>query len=312
MKIGLDSIAKSWLFRPGLDFFRPKVIHLSRGEIGSGTLTQSQSERRVEVRLEEDCYLRRSFEFPKKALRNLDQVVALKVRQSMPENGRGVATSIESVSQSDGAVRAVVLLARKGLVQSAISEGRKFGHVVAVGARDPKNTDMFFQETSRLPGQGVWFFATMALLAGYITYSFQEFQKQREDLQQQNAAVRASMLQIADRNADLEAIAENAAEDLARLSHDIGRFETDSQTLDFLAEITDALPDDVWVSDLRIDDSGFELSCFTKGEPLMVISILQSLYAIETVELAGTISYDSFSQASRFDIRGTLRQVLDD
>ncbi len=79
-------------------------------------------------------------------------------------------------------------------------------------------------------------------------------------------------------------------------------FSDQARRLRLLTDLTETLPDTVWISELSISGDQLVLSGFTSGEVTEVITQVQSLPWAFNVQLNGAISYDSYSGQNRFEL----------
>ena len=87
---------------------------------------------------------------------------------------------------------------------------------------------------------------------------------------------------------------------------DMALFAGQARRLGLLTDLTNLLPDSVWVSELSITGDQMILSGFAEGDVAATIAQLQQLPWAKSVQMNGPISYDSYSGQNRFEVGLTL------
>ena len=86
------------------------------------------------------------------------------------------------------------------------------------------------------------------------------------------------------------------------MATDLARFAQQSRRLVQLVDLTEALPDAVWISELSMTKDQMTLSGFTSQDVAELVKILQGLSWAQEVQLNGAVTFDSYSGQNRFDI----------
>ena len=96
--------------------------------------------------------------------------------------------------------------------------------------------------------------------------------------------------------------AETGKESAAGILSDMQLFSDQARRLRLLTDLTETLPDTVWISELSISGDQLVLSGFTSGEVTEGITQVQALPWASNVQLNGAIAYDSYSGQNRFEL----------
>jgi Tfp pilus assembly protein PilN len=138
--------------------------------------------------------------------------------------------------------------------------------------------------------------------AALLLWSVWQIEREVWLLQAANAERAKANQVLEDRLVAMTVSLNDAEEAEAALIADLGMFEKQSGRLGMLADLTRALPDNVWVSELSVNTDELRISGFAEGDATAVVEIVQQQTWATTVRLDGPIMYDSYTRQNRFSL----------
>ena len=89
----------------------------------------------------------------------------------------------------------------------------------------------------------------------------------------------------------------------------IEAFADDYHRLGLLLDLTEVLPDDVWISDLSVSGAQLRFSGFASGEVSAVVEAIRQLDWALDVDLDGPVFFDTRDRRNRFEMLVSLTVV---
>ena len=251
--------------------------------------------------------LHRRIVLPRAAAAKADDAIALQLRQTLPSQGRGLIWRAEAIGRHAGQVEYDVYILKDSQVADLLHDLRRAGvdlQMITIGSGSGRPVWQLMPDAVRTAKRWMAFsaLAVVTIALGLVFV-----------VEQDRAAVADLVDLRSARIADLEErlILEKSKSDQSRqqsqaVQSDIALFAAQSRRLSILSDLTDILPDTVWVSELSITGDRLVLSGFAQRDVAAVTTLIQKLPWAEGVQLNGPISYDSYSGQNRFEVGLTI------
>lgn len=254
----------------------------------------------VDLRLEQNLFLRRRLSLPSAAMADAGAAVALHLRQTMPGQAEGLVWR-HAVVAGDAVDIFVLKEARLAeIVRAAPVTVRR---VWIDGAECPPLLDASARtdRAERFWNGAVAALAACAFGAVLAVQGWSLFSETRAV-----GAARAEVAALRDQAAALRARADAEGAAQSALRADLARLARDRNRLPLLADLTGALGDGVWLGGLLLDGDVLRLSGFTTGRVADSSDALRRLPWVESVELDGGAATGVNGSETRFGLLVTL------
>ena len=296
------------LFTPGLPKVAPVEIRIATLPLDEVARHAARKARRpVSLLLDLALCLRRRVDLPKAVGAKSDAAIALQLRQTLPGQGQGLIWRASATRRTATQVEYTVHILRQTQIDELIAELRALGAEVAdIKVAVPGLEPLWQRSTSAARTAKIWmaFSALSVAVIGLIAVLGIELKRQELDDLVSARSARTAALE--ERLLAKGAEAETGKESAAGILSDMQLFSDQARRLRLLTELTETLPDTVWISELSISGDRLVLSGFTAGEVTEAITQIQSLPWAFGVQFNGAISYDSYSGQNRFELGMTL------
>jgi hypothetical protein len=292
------------LFTPGLPEAAPVEIRIATLPLDEVARHAARKARRpVSLLLDPALCLRRRVDLPKAVGAKSDAAIALQLRQTLPGQGQGLIWRATATGRTATQVEYTVHILRQMQIDELLADVRALGPEVAdIKVAVPGLEPLWQRSTGAARTAKTWmaFSALSVAVIGLIAVIGIELKRQEFDDLVSVRSARTAALE--ERLLAKRAEAETGKESSAGILNDMALFSDQARRLQLLADLTAALPDTVWISELSISGDQLVLSGFTAGEVTEVITQVQSLPWASNVQLNGAISYDSYSGQNRFEL----------
>ncbi|MCU0828293.1 MAG: PilN domain-containing protein [Tabrizicola sp.] len=300
------------LFLPGLPRAAPEEIRVTTLPLDEAArLAVKRARRPILALLSPDLCLRRMVLLPKAVGAKADAAIALQLRQTLPGQAQGLIWRAEPVGRKGAQVEYEVCILRHAQVDALLAELRELGAVASAVKLEGKTVAPLWQQAPvAVKAMANWMAFSALCVAGIAFATAIFIELKRQDLADLVATRSERVAALEERVLTRKAEAEKGREGAAGALSDLTLFSAQARRLQVLTDLTEVLPDAVWISELSISGDQLVLSGFAVGEVTEVISLLQAQPWASEVKLNGAIAYDSYSGQNRFDLGLTL--VVDD
>ena len=304
------AVPLSDLFRQGAAGKKPKVVPITALPPSLEEMTQLSSGQRVSVALSPGLALERSISLPKAAASRAGAAIDLQMRQSLPSGGRGLVWRYGAPKAKGQQNDYTVYIFKEAQVAAllAMLKDRKVDvrNIRIDGVASQALWDADPKAAKRAQN---WMAASALGVTVVGLFSILSIEQDRSSLEDINAARRTRIAALEQRLAAIEANATETQRQALAQASDMELFLNQSRRLELLADLTDALPDTVWVSELAIAADHLSFSGFLSGEVSAVVADIQSQGWAQSVQLEGPVSLDAFSGQSRFSVGLTILPI---
>lgn len=292
------------LFLPGLPRIVPTELRVSRVPLERSDQEKIRSARGpIAIALDPSLSLSRRLELPRAASAKADAAINLQLRQTLPGQAQGLLWRSSILRRDSEKIEYGVYILKQSLLDEVLTEVRRLDGQIEYVRIDAKGLAPIWERRpagARTARNWVGFSALTVVLAGVVAVV--GLALDRGALFDLVSARTARIEELEKRRDTLQAKAGEGEKAATAMLQDMSAFSGQSRRLHILADLTDALPDTVWVSELSISGDRLVLSGFSSSEVTDVITLLQDLPWAKDVQLNGTISFDSYSGQSRFEI----------
>lgn len=294
----------TWLMLPGLRRRWSHRVDIAHAPAIDVMFTPYPRNMLLDVTLHQSLFLIKELSLPAKAKNNLDKVVNLHVRQSMPRGAADLLWRYVPHKRDKTSLTVDIFLLKKSVLhrieQAAERHGVRIrrvdlaGHEAVAPLLDNRpRTDRVIRLWGLTAG------ALAMAMAGYVAVT--EWLETAE-LSQRVANLEAMQADLGTRAFELRQTLDRENAAFADISRDVAIFEAEYRRLPILLDLTERLPDDTWISELSLVGSALRLSGFTAGDVAKLMDDLRTLPPVASVTLNGQVSFDSLSQRYRFDL----------
>ncbi len=299
------------LFMSGLPGPAPVVVMVEALPIDEvGLRRASAAQRPVTAMLDPATALQRRIRLPCAAMAKAEAAIGLQLRQTLPGQGRGLIWRSELLGRQGDQAEYAVHILKESQIDELVANMRGAGvalHSVTIG----KGRVQPLWQAS--PNAGVTFkrWVTFAglMVASVSLASVILLEHQRAEVADLVVARASRVAALEERLLTAKSKSEEGKLQQQSVLSDMGTFAAQSRRLSQLLDLTNVLPDTVWVSELSITGDRMVFSGFAEGDVAPVIALLQQLPWAQSVQLNGPISYDSYSGQNRFEVGLTVAGV---
>lgn len=292
------------LFLPGLPQPAPDKISIDVLPLSDRARAQVKQARKPLIAvLNHAMTLRRRVELPKAVGAKAEAAIGLQLRQTLPGQAQGLVWRASPLQDIGEKTEFGVYILKQSQLDMVLAELRALDarvDAVVIGVEGLKPI------WERAPDLGVkarnwqgFTILAVALIGLTAVIGLESDRIALSDL------VASRAIRVAELEERLSKQSESATKDqqsAAAVLNDMDLFAAQSRRLQLLSDLTAALPDAVWVSELSIAQDRIVLSGFTSGDVTDVIGIIQNLPWAEEVQLNGSILFDSYSGQNRFEL----------
>lgn len=292
------------LFRPGLPQHSAAEVHVSSLPLSAASKVDAKRLKGpVSVVLDRSLALERRIELPKAVSGKADQAIALQLRQTLPNRAQGLVWRSVVSGRTGNTVAYNAYILKQAVLDELLSDLRSVGAKVSSIRFDIPRVPEVWELSPASPVTAKNWAGFTALCVILISvFSVIKLSLEKSAL---TDLVETRSQQVAELQERLKKRKETAGDQekssLAALQ-DITTFQTQSRRLNLLGDLTQVLPDSVWVSELSISGDRLVLSGFSSGEVTDVVRLVQGLPWAKDVQLNGSVSFDSYSGQSRFEL----------
>jgi general secretion pathway protein L len=300
----IGAIVPTALFLPGLPQRTPTKLKTAAVPLNGPVREKIRSLRGpIEVVLDPSLALVRSMELPEAVAAKADAAIGLRLRQTMPGQAQGLLWRSIILRREGEKVAYGVYILKQRLIDELLADLRHLGGRAERVSLDVKGLAPVWVRkpaSARMAKNWQAFSALSAVLVGVIAVI--GLARDRSALLDLVGTRSLQVAELQQRRDALQAKAGEGDKIAAATLQDMATFSAQSRRLQVLADLTEALPDAVWVSELSISGDTLVLSGFTSAEVTDVINLVQRLPWAKEVQLNGAISFDSYSGQSRFEL----------
>lgn len=277
------------------------MLELDSFSISSETV---QAGEQLDIALSPTLCLTKEIEVPSAAIAKLDSVVQLAVKKSLPNGAAGVYWRYEIGAHTGKRCLVRIFLVKITQLKGLLLQVQDSGALPrTIGVAGALLNEPFIDHRRDLDrNRRFWGWLTLSLAAATMGY-----------LPFQSISVTGALeeklrgLKAQHRNLAAEVLAQRQEWEQKTLEQDKVRaagvvFLGEHTPLPEFLDLTEALPDETWISELAINQNRLTLSGFTAGGIPDLIRILQSLDWVDRAELEGPIAFDSITRRNRFEI----------
>ncbi len=305
-----------WVVQPGGTPVQAACLMITSLPVSEGDRQKiaefAQTSSQIDIELAESCLLVKNLEIPVAARAHFENVVNLRLQQSLPEGGKGLVWRSRLCRSGGGAldVRTFILKqAHLSDLQAAVqASGRSLGEVRLAG--NAAIAPFFSPMTGLRRATRNWALAMFLLVLAAIALELRGDLGQLRNLQEVRDTVASRTAALRDEVVAARESAETFEKQALELEEDVARFSRGTGRVSLLAALTESFPDEAWISELSLSGDQLRLAGFSRGEVSNDMARLQELAAIRSVELDGPISFDSHTREHRFELLLLLEQPL--
>lgn len=296
------------LFLSGLYLGAPKQVHIVSlpvdPTIVSGFAAGNGRKQSIEIVLAQNVLLARSVLLPKAAIAKADEAISVQMRQTMPAAAKGLIWRSAFSGMKAQSAEFKVFILKQSQIEDVIGQFERVKlSVHSISIENTKTEPLWNRHIDRIAKRRFWLGGSIiaVLLAALSTVIVKERQvAELEDLAEQTRSRLGVMQDTLVSAREAATKAQIAAETLAQ---DLALFRSQSQRLAIIADLTESLPDTIWISELTISGEQLSMSGFASGDVADVVEVLQGLAWARSVQLEGPINFDSYSGQNRFQLR---------
>jgi Tfp pilus assembly protein PilN len=304
--------ARPLYFKRGLD-----SLETSRGDIqapfallkGDVVGLQPVPRKNVDIYLPETVLLKRDITVPTASLAKIDSIVALDTVQKTPFKPHEIFSTIKIVERSKTGAKVVQWIARKDTIDAIVAQLKALGLSVRQIHVEEQQTSALADFSSEIAPRaksirrlnGLVVFVGGLLLAGWAIaptwFAAQALEKQAS----YTSALSERAVALRNELEDLQGGATEHAAFIARVS----RRQTVSH---ILRELTVALPDTVWLTDVSIQNGRIIVRGSTSGSAAELVLSLTEDRRFISPRLTGPVSQTA-DRRERFDMTFDFRKT---
>ncbi|WP_170565694.1 PilN domain-containing protein [Ruegeria atlantica] len=292
---------------PGFSAEWSRNLYIASLPVDTGPLTRGEI---VDVTLAQELLLTRELTIPIAAKSDLSKAVDVNMRQSLPENGTGLAWRYRIEKHEKSSLRVVIyLIKKKTLEQIENVIAAKHGKVRTISvtvACEPLLFSDYRRHVDR--SRRLWDVVAASLFVGSVLLvlwrGFTETTTLRNDI----ALLEQMKNELSANAIVLRQQLEEETSFQTGVIQDVDLFVSEHQRLSIIFDLTEILDQETWISELIISGSRVSFSGFTGSEATDVMEKISSLPWVERVDLAGPVTFDSYSRKNRFDLAAVIEK----
>lgn len=262
----------------------------------------------ISIIIAQSLCLKKVVVLPRAAVSKAEAAVNLHIRQTMPANGRGLLwRSLPKVASGQSREYDIYVL-KQSFVDELVARATAIGlRANSVSIESIEDDPLWSKSANNRSKRRFWLQAVGLLVLGSAILTVFNLERKNGQIGAEKSALVAL---IQDKQTKLVAAQDDAMKaksEAASLAGDLSKFISDRQRLRELSDLTDILPDHVWVSELNIIDDRIFLAGFASGDVAEVMKVLRGVDWVASVNLDGPINFDSYNQQNRFQLTLQIR-----
>lgn len=313
--MALHRIGSAAVFAPGLPPRRavPVVIDvLPLTPEVTATLRHHAARRRsVDLRLDPSLCLTKLISLPSAARRAAAKAIDLQLRQQMPARAAGLVWRFEPAGRSGKTRQYRVYIFKQQELTQLLQTAAGLGvDVRCIGVASANRVAPFFQRRTRADRVArIWHGLAAGLAIAAICTVLVQQARSVAAYQSRADALNTEVTALLDRAAAEQAriIARDAT--LSDRLTDVQRFNSDYRRFPVIADLTDGLDDDVWISSLTLDGDSLRIAGFSRTDLSETVQKLRTAPWAAEVVIDGPVVVDPVRRENRFQLRVALRPI---
>ncbi|MEP2781954.1 MAG: hypothetical protein ABJP33_05965 [Pseudoruegeria sp.] len=296
----IDRRFAGWLFNPGFQFSWSDTVHISDLEAADTILSDLEHSRPVNLVIAKQCFLIRKIVLPRKARSRINEILQLNIDNAFPSSSKQLTWSARIVRRTphELIVEQWVLKSRyiQDLLNVAHTENIEIRSIFAQDANDPIIDHRWRTDRPRI----LWWLVTVvSVLLALLFSTYSDLQK-LNSLGGKTEILDANLDQVRTELVSVRGNLENLENEEKEFSEILTELEVGRSRLKFIANLTDALPDSVWLSELRIRKSSAEVIGFSKLSLPKLQMVLQGVSGVRSANILMPVSVDRRTGYFRF------------
>lgn len=265
----------------------------------------------LDIELEPNLLLRKQLVVPLAAKASLSQAVDLNMRQSLPGGGTDLIWRYAIEGREKSGLRLGIYVIKKtALEQIAEAVRLKKGIIRTISVANVTTVKPLVDSRRNVDKtRQFWDAATIALLVLSVGLVSLQGLQHGAELQQQIAQLEQQKLDLNQSTIDLRRQLDAETSSYAAIRRDVKLFISEHQRLPIILDLTEALDEKTWASEVVISGSRLMLSGFTSHEVADVMDAIRPLPWVARVDLEGPVTFDTFSRKNRFDLSIMLQPI---
>lgn len=300
-----------WLILPGFARRWSRVIYIDDPKDLRLGLHKVRRGDRIDVLLNPTVLLRKSMEVPSKARSSLSQVVDLTIRQTMPQQAGGLVWRHRVAGRTKGQLKVEVFLLKSTTLSQLDEEIEGLGATLrTVGIAGHAASGLLYdarRRTDRMARFWAWIAGGLALMI--LAWMLVQWTVEKRALDRQETALRTELAAVHQQIVEAQTRLEAQDAEVTDRRLQIEAFADDYHRLGLLLDLTEVLPDDVWISDLSVSGAQLRFSGFASGEVSAVVEAIRQLDWALDVDLDGPVFFDTRDRRNRFEMLVSLTVV---
>lgn len=297
----------NWLILPGFLEHWSRIVKADEYPVTPTSIPKGE---RIDILLGPSLLLEKEIILPVAAKPNLQRAIDLNMRQSLPGGGVELLWRYGAGKKDGSNLSVPVYLVKKSVLaelRDVVAYRDSKLRMVAVAS--DQSAMPFWDDLKQLDRpRRFWAAISTALLATLIAFVLWQQFTATALLSQQVQALKSQKAIAAQRAVKLRQQLDTENTNFAAISRDLKMFQSEFHRLPILIDLTKALADETWISELSVNRHDLWMSGFTSNDVTKILGQIQKLPWAERVNLDGPVSFDSYSRLNRFDLSTTLRK----
>lgn len=292
------------LFWPGAPLLAPATVRLSQFPLeaeGLAALVKDLPKGGdVDLFLPSAALLRLQINLPAIAATETDAAITLRLRQTMPKQAEGLVWRRRADARTAEGHTYSVYIAKADQLATLVSGFGTAGHRVRSVRTELDRMAPFYLAGAGARAQRLWRNLALGVTAASLIWVAISLNIRTRAVENANTAVSEEIADLQNRAVQAREAADLASKDGNVAQDALHRLSMHRERALILADLTVALPDMVWISELTISDKTLYLSGFADGDVRHALEILEGLSWARSVKLDGPIIPDNLTGESRF------------
>jgi general secretion pathway protein L len=269
-----------------------------------------KNKQRISLKIAKSACLVREVQLPKAAAGKADTAISLQVRQTMPAGGKGLVWRALPIELRGGFLIFHIFFVKQTHLDEFLADAMRHSiELVEVFIEGNEASPLWSSMPERNKKRKFWLIASVlaaVLPALWVLFSTE---RQISAIEQKSADTELRISTLQESLVAARDTANQAQTEGATLQQDFAAFNVQRGRVALLADLTEALPDEVWISELTVTGDQIAMAGFAKGDVTETIKLLQGLDWVGSVQLDGPISLDGYSGENRFQLIVKLRPL---
>lgn len=294
-------------FLPGL------TKHIAQ-EVKIGTFPPSQDEMRqlvqasrswlpVDILISHQLLHHQTITLPVSASSQAKSAIDIALRQKLPAQGSGLNWVFEKIGRKHKKFEYLVHLCKKDVLvglQELVTEAGGLVRSISIASSSAPAFVDFRTKTDR-PAR-IWGIISFISVAIALTASIFVLETRASKIRNETEVLNQKILQLQDQAINLQENENLRKEEEDILLDDFRSFLSVSNRSYFISEISNALKEGVWISEIYFHKDKVYMSGFSSQDISELINALQSIDGFNSVDLDGPVTLDSLSGENRFSV----------